>query len=132
MLALASALILPIDNLHRQEAAAARAAEVEAAQVEPLEQKAFNINIGHAVLCGNAIAIGVVTAAWKWSERVINGQGAACDSFKEDFSASSSAAAESITPFGGYVLRNHLFGGKTDSEVAAPPAAEPAPATAVV
>ncbi len=116
---LAGALILPIDGLpneeEREERRLSMGESVHQAEAKPSEppsspsRRPTSPNMLHLVLCTNALAIGAVSATFKWAQRSLDGDEEACTSWGKEFVSESTSLAESITPFGGYVLRKHLF-----------------------
>jgi len=63
---------------------------------------------GHLLLMSHSLLFGLASATSSMISDVVNGKGDALDKFNGNFKAESAAAAESVTPVGGYVLRKTL------------------------
>eukprot|EP00961_Rhodomonas_salina_P083567 1122466-Rhodomonas_salina.1 len=84
---LAGALILPIDGLpsesdssrpnsvEQRNSANEPALDLEAGAKEPASpnKRPTAPNVMHLVLCGNALAIGAVSATFKWAQKSLDG-----------------------------------------------------------
>ena len=63
---------------------------------------------GHLLLMSHSLLFGLASATSSMISDVVNGKGDALDKFNGNFKAESAAAAESVTPVGGYMLRKTL------------------------
>ena len=79
---------------------------------EVVKGKGVKPSPGHLVLCGNALALGALTAVWNWSGKKLSGENEEENQLADDFASVSSDAANSVSPIGGYMLRQHVFATK--------------------
>mmetsp|Transcript_36973 Transcript_36973/g.57851 ORF Transcript_36973/g.57851 Transcript_36973/m.57851 type:complete len:260 (+) Transcript_36973:55-834(+) len=69
---------------------------------------------GHMLICGNAMLLGVLEATSKIFDPK---EKDAVEAWKEEFAASSRAAAEASSPLGGYFLTHHLLKEEPEVEI---------------